>query len=761
MKIALVSSSPVPPSYGGMDRLLEGLRGALGERHPTDLVTLPVDERSAEGCLRGYYDFYNLDLSAYDVVISYKAPAYMVRHPVQVLYLSHRMRVFYDLYEARGPEHARMRRLIHWLDGWALARQRIPFVFCVGNTVSKRLLRWGGIDSTPIHHPSTFKPDPPKPGEHLLSVGRLHEWKRIDLIIRALRESRAELPLKIVGAGPQEAELRELAGADPRIEFLGLVSEERLRDLYARALVSIFPPVNEDLGLITLESFSAAKPVLTTTDSGEPAEIVKHEQTGFIEEPTPEAMARRFEWIAKNRDQVEAMGEACLASAAEVTWERLVDKLLGAAEKTRVMHRSSSVAITKSAEEADEKKIRLLVTDNQIIDPPVGGGRLRIYELYRNLPADFTTTYLGTHDYPGPEFRDQWLAPNFREIVMPLTPMHFKLHELWRRLTRGDATVDVTIPVLLGRASPRFKELINSLIPAADMLICAHPWVMPCLPHPEGLPRVYDSHNCEAAVKAPMLLRTLAGRYLARVVEKTERLAATSTELTLACCQEDANQFGKRYGVNGERVTVIPNGADCKRILPGEIADKPSLRAELNLPERPLALFVASHYGPNDDAVDFIIDALAPRMPGLTFGIVGGVGTAWRERHPGGRPPANVHIFGIVEHELLPSIYAAADIGLNPMRHGSGTNIKMLDYMAAGLAIVTTPIGARGLSGKTGEHWVLTDESGFGAALEELLATPERRAELGRSARKLAETTYDWPIISGKLAVALRKLLHR
>lgn len=765
MKIALVSSSPVPAAFGGMDRLLEGLRGALAERHPTDLVTLPVDERSAEGCLRGYYEFYHLDLSAYDLAISYKAPAYMVRHPVQVLYLSHRMRVFYDLYEPRGSEHARLRRLVHWLDGWALAKQRIPFVFCVGNTVSKRLLRWGGIESTPIHHPSTFRPDAPKPGEHLLSVGRLHEWKRIDLIVRALRESRADLPLKIVGTGPQEAQLRELAGGDPRIEFLGLVSEERLRDLYARALVTIFPPINEDLGLITLESFAAAKPVLTTTDSGEPAEIVRHEQTGFIEESTAAALARRFEWIAAHRGRLEEMGEACLAAAAEVTWDRLVGRLLGAAEKTRAMQRGAgagSVAVAQpAARAADEKTIRLLVTDNQIIDPPVGGGRLRIYELYRNLPADFETTYLGTHDYPGPEFRDQWLAPNFREIVMPLTPLHFKLHEIWRRLTRGDATVDVTIPVLLGRASPRFKELIGSLVTAADMLICAHPWVMPCLPDPEGLPRVYDSHNCEAAVKAPMLRRTLAGRYLARVVEKTERLAITTTELTLACCQEDADQFGKRYGANGERVVVIPNGADCRRIRPGAAADKPALRAELGIAERPLALFVASHYGPNDDAADFLIDTLAPRLPGLTIGIVGGVGTAWRERNRGRKAPANVHLFGIVEHETLPAIYAAADIGLNPMRHGSGTNIKMLDYMAAGLAIVTTAIGARGLSGKPDEHWILTDEPGFGPALEALLASPERRGRLGAGARRLAETDYDWPIISGKLAEALRKLVHK
>ena len=132
MRIAVVSSMPVPLVYGGMNRLLEGLSDALRQRHPTDLVTLPVDERTAEGVVKGYYDFYHMDLSAYDVAISYKAPAYMVNHPVQVLYLSHRMRVFYDLYEPRDTAHARMRRLIHWMDNWALSTERIPHLYTIG-----------------------------------------------------------------------------------------------------------------------------------------------------------------------------------------------------------------------------------------------------------------------------------------------------------------------------------------------------------------------------------------------------------------------------------------------------------------------------------------------------------------------------------------------------------------------------------------------------------------------------------------------------
>ncbi|HPK02388.1 MAG TPA: glycosyltransferase family 4 protein [Candidatus Sumerlaeota bacterium] len=751
MKLALISSSPVPRVYGGMDRLLEGLTEALRQRHPTDLITYPVDERTADGVLRGYYDFYTMDLSAYDAVISYKAPAYMVRHPVQVLYLSHRLRVFYDLYEQRDAHHAKMRRLVQWMDNWAMSPERIPHIFCVGKTVTRRLRRWGGIASTPIHHPTTFVPDPPREGEHFLAVGRLHPWKRFDLIIQAMRASRCDVPLLIVGSGPDEGRLRELAAGDSRIRFLGHVDENRLRELYARSIGHIFPPINEDLGMITFESFLAGKPVLTTTDSGEPAEIVEHGKTGFVVEPNPAAMAERLDWMATHFSELEEMGRHCIERVRDVTWERLVDRLLDAVEKTRQARAGSQVAIHTDRESPRprDEKIHLLVTDNQIIDPPQGGGRVRIWQLYRHLPADFVTTYLGTHDHPGPVFRDQWLAPNFREIIMPLTIRHFKMHEVWRRLTRGDATVDVTIPLLLGRHSPRYQRLLHEHLQRADLLIVSHPWMTPWLPS-DGPPLIYDSHNCEPAVKEPLLKRTLAGRYLARRVEQVEREAVTRARLVLACSHADAEQFERRYGAPPEKLLHIPNGVDCDAIAPVEATRRHILRRRLGIPDRPFAIFVGSHYGPNMDAAEFLIRQLAPQLTELTVGIIGGVGPAWREQH-GDELPANVRLFGFVDAEQLVQLYQCADLGLNPMQQGSGTNIKMLDYMAAGLPIVTTETGARGLAGENGVHWCNATVFEFPQAVRELLAAPARAAEMGRAARRLAEEVYDWARISLRL----------
>ena len=254
------------------------------------------------------------------------------------------------------------------------------------------------------------------------------------------------------------------------------------------------------------------------------------------------------------------------------------------------------------------------MTDNQIIDPPLGGGRVRILQLYRHMPEDFTTTYIGTFDYPGPAFRDQPLAPNFREILTPLTAPHFRAHNLLVRLSRGQATMDVTMP-LLGRWTPRYRRLIERYLPETDILVSAHPWMVPFLPRELGWPLVYDSQNCEAHVKGPLLAGSLVGRVLARKVQATERLAVEASRLILACSAEDAEGFQRLYGVAPQKILEVPNGVDCREIRPADPVERARSRHALGLGHRPLAVFVGSNYHPNLEGAAFIIDELAPIFP--------------------------------------------------------------------------------------------------------------------------------------------------
>lgn len=795
MRIALVSPTPVPPTYGGQDRLLEGLHAALDARHPTDLLTIPVDERTREGCLRGYHDFHHLDLSAYDRVVTYKAPAYMVRHPNQVLYLSHRMRVFYDLWQDGDAEHRRMRDLIRFLDDQALDARRLPFIFTVGETVTRRLRQFGNIASVPVHHPTTFHALPPAPGEYFLSVGRLHAWKRVDLIVRALRLSKADCPLKIVGVGPDEARLRELAGGDPRVEFLGAVDDAELARLYSRAIATIFPPIREDMGLITFESFMSGKIVLTTTDSGEPSLIVREGETGYLCEPTPEAMAHSLDQLWIHRREADAMGANCLEWMKQVTWDRLVGRLLDAGDEIHRMRHvppaaapASGVvssgaglhvpAIARGEVHRDDGKIRLLVTDNQILDPPVGGGRIRILELYRHLPDDFETTYVGMFDWPGPVFRDQWMAPNLREVVTPMTAVHFKVHNRLARWSGGRAGVDTTMS-RLAPLTPRWRRLIERHLPGKHALISAHPWLFPHLPppgegpgtRPRDLPVVYDSQNCEDALKGPHLRGTFVGGMLARDVERVERRAVLESDLVLACSEADAEAFVARYGVEREKIALAPNGVDCDAIRPADEAERRAARERLGIPlDAPHVVFTGSNYEPNLEGLLLILESLAPEFPAARFSVVGGVGIMFRERFPGRDVPPNVDLLGFVEKEAMLDAYRSADVALNPMRQGSGTNIKMLDYMAAGIAILTTPVGARGLEGRSGEQWIEANPGDFANELRALLgaegsgvtkeAATARRRELGARGRRHAEERFDWKSISATYAERLRALVR-
>ncbi|HEU5321154.1 MAG TPA: glycosyltransferase, partial [Methylomirabilota bacterium] len=96
----------------------------------------------------------------------------------------------------------------------------------------------------------------------------------------------------------------------------------------ARCRAVFFAPFDEDYGFVTLEAFRSAKAVVTTHDSGGPAELVQDAATGFVSPPTPEAVAESLDRLARDRGLAERMGQAALAASAGHTWARAVEVLV-------------------------------------------------------------------------------------------------------------------------------------------------------------------------------------------------------------------------------------------------------------------------------------------------------------------------------------------------------------------------------------------------------------------------------------------------
>jgi glycosyltransferase involved in cell wall biosynthesis len=198
---------------------------------------------------------------------------------------------------------------------------------------------------------------------------------------------------------------------------------------------------------------------------------------------------------------------------------------------------------------------------------------------------------------------------------------------------------------------------------------------------------VYSAHNVEADLVKGQA-RVLPGAQYRRV-RSVEARAVGASDLVVACTAADADRLRELYG--GGRYTVVPNGFDAS--LAGSRKElRASARAELGLSDEEKALiFIGGGARHNRDAIAFVHDQVLPRLIGRARLLVVGKAGADLERDDRTLP------LGWVED--LRGVLAAADVGLNPVEYGSGSNLKMAEYLAAGLPVVTTPVGARGFEG--------------------------------------------------------------
>ena len=336
MRIGILTVRSRAGEEGGAERFFAGLhRGFVDAGFAADLVAIPSDESTFEAIEETYLRCYDFDATAFDAVVSTKAPTYLVRHPNHVCYLVHTIRVFYDMFdsafEGGGRRVQAQRRLVQRLDTLALSRPRTRSVFAIGHEVARRLDRHNGIEATVLHPPVGLDALHAGPfGDYVLLPGRLHRWKRVQLAIAAMRHVARPLRLLIAGSGEDEDALRASAAADERVVFLGRVPDDELVELYANALAIAFVPLREDYGYVTVEAFRSGKPVVTCTDSGEAALLVEHERTGLVVAPDARTIASAFERLHDDRGLAHALGAAAHARERTIRWDRVVPILSSA-----------------------------------------------------------------------------------------------------------------------------------------------------------------------------------------------------------------------------------------------------------------------------------------------------------------------------------------------------------------------------------------------------------------------------------------------
>jgi len=335
-KLAIICNVQISGEKGGAEIFYVKLLECFKKYVPiVDLIEVPCSENTFEDILRGYLSCYDLDLSGYDGVISSKAPTFGVRHSNHVCYLMHTIRVFYDMFDEIKQDKSNYdrRKLIYRMDKEFLTFPMTKKLFSIGHEVSNRLEKYIGIKSEPLHPGITSEGFYCENYDYIFMPGRLHKWKRVDLVIEAMKYVQSPIKLKIAGTGEYMNFLKEMAKDDSRIEFLGFVDDQYMRKLYANSLMVTFTPINEDYGYILHEAFKSYKPVITCNDSGEPTQFIKHGYNGYIATPSPKDIAKYIDLLYCNKEDAKIMGENGYLTIEKINWDSVVLTLLKALEE--------------------------------------------------------------------------------------------------------------------------------------------------------------------------------------------------------------------------------------------------------------------------------------------------------------------------------------------------------------------------------------------------------------------------------------------
>ncbi len=350
---------------------------------------------------------------------------------------------------------------------------------------------------------------------------------------------------------------------------------------------------------------------------------------------------------------------------------------------------------------------RILMLSYLPIHPPNGGGRVRIRALASHLAERHTLTL----------------------VCPPPTPpaaeaLRFAVCERGVRGARqlADPRAYRTVLEVARRERP-------------DVILLEYVWQglhASLVSWTQGVPVLLDAFD----VATERFRR--AGHPLWPAISLYERSVLRSVEGVFAVSGHDRAAL-VRLGARQERTSVVPNGVDTSTFRPDPEAGR-RVRDALGVggDERLLLFFGQLAYPPNADAVRILVREIMPRLsPEYRLIIAGGGASPELLRRDGGR----VAFVGPVER--IQDYVNAADAVVAPIRHGSGTRLKLIETLACGVPAVATPVAAEGLDlAVCGPGLTLADDwDAFAAATRQACAA----GRVGPSSAFIE--SYDWRAI--------------
>jgi glycosyltransferase involved in cell wall biosynthesis len=376
--------------------------------------------------------------------------------------------------------------------------------------------------------------------------------------------------------------------------------------------------------------------------------------------------------------------------------------------------------------------------------PPSNGGESRLFNFYNALSKWFEIILL-TSTHPG--VKEEVIHHGLRFVERRIPRDAFFL-EQYSTLTKYSSGGDLSAPAVA--ASGKFPTCLHQAYleeyDKADIIIHDSPFTVDydLFMALDLKLRVYNSYNCETNLYRQLHIHEKSVP-IHEIIHQAELRMLEHSDLVFYCNQDDLVAFRSMLPEAKFEAVYTPHGMS------------PAVRQQIrlnNYKEKFSAVFMGSGHPPNIQAAEFIVYQLAPGFPEINFDIIGNC-------LPEGEYQPNIHRHSKVSDKIKSDILYQADLALNPMKTGSGSNVKVMDYLSHGLPVLSTPLGMRGIIAEVGKEYIVASLEQFPEVFRSISAQPDLLARVAAAGKTLAFNQYSWERIAKVAAENLDRVAEK
>jgi sugar transferase (PEP-CTERM/EpsH1 system associated) len=383
--------------------------------------------------------------------------------------------------------------------------------------------------------------------------------------------------------------------------------------------------------------------------------------------------------------------------------------------------------------------MKLLFLSTWFPYPPNQGSKTRAYHLLKALARH--------HDVALVSFEDAPLKPEWLEAVKRICPVVEVVREkpfARPRLRSWLGWFSPTPSAVVAGYSRQMSDTVRAVAGGwnPDVVVAMTFAAAPYALELKDVRRVVDVDNLLALMLYEEYLQAEGGlrrarRYVAyRKLRRYERLLFSQFDFCLVTSALDCGRIREYIPLEEAQIGLVPNGVDLDYFTPNGRTPVPDS----------LVFTGSLAYDPNRDAMEYFIQEILPRIrqarPAARLTITGSGSAALRSELLG----EGITLTGYLD-DIRP-VVRASTAAVVPLRKGAGTRLKILEAMALGTPVVSTPKGAEGLRVEAGVHLLMADRPvEFASQTARLMGDPGLSANLTDQARRLVTQEYGWDSI--------------